>query len=40
MEVIIPYFKGKTLVEYNVARVDAELKEKAFPQHCFLPGYS
>ena len=30
-EVIFPYFKGKTLADYNLARVDDELKEKAFP---------
>ena len=29
-EVILPYFKGKTLVDYNFERVDAELKEKAY----------
>ena len=29
-EVIIPYFKGKTLVDYNFERIDAELKDKAY----------
>ena len=27
-EVILPYFKGKTLLEYNYARLDDELKAK------------
>ena len=27
-EVIFPYFKGKTLLDYNYARLDDELKEK------------
>ena len=27
-EVIFPYFKGKTLLDYNFERLDAELKEK------------
>ena len=29
-EVLFPYFKGKTLFDYNVARVDDDLKEHAF----------
>ena len=29
-EVLFPYFKGKTLADYNLATVDKELKEKAF----------
>ncbi|MFC1928259.1 glycyl radical protein [Chloroflexota bacterium] len=29
-EVIIPYFKGKTFGDYNLAKADPEVKEKAF----------
>ncbi|MFC1986801.1 glycyl radical protein [Chloroflexota bacterium] len=29
-EVLLPYFKGKTIGDYNLERADAELKEKAF----------
>ena len=29
-EVIFPYFKGKTLADYNLARLDDDLKEHAF----------
>ena len=36
-EVIIPYFKGKTLIDYNLERVDAELKEKAYPSTSSCP---
>jgi formate C-acetyltransferase len=36
-ETLIPYFKGKTLVEYNLARVDAEVKEKAYPSTSSCP---
>jgi formate C-acetyltransferase len=36
-EVLIPYFKGKTLVDYNLAHVDADLKEKAYPSTSSCP---
>ena len=36
-ETIIPYFKGKTLVDYNLARVGADLKEKAYPSTSSCP---
>ena len=36
-EVLIPYFKGKTLVDYNLARLDADLKEKAYPSTSSCP---
>jgi len=29
-EVIFPYFKGKTLADYNLARLDDDLKEHSF----------
>ena len=31
-EVILPYFRGKTLLDYSYGRVDAEVKEKAYPE--------
>ena len=36
-QVIIPYFKGKTIIDFNLARVDEELKEKAFPSTSSCP---
>ena len=36
-EVIFPYFRGKALVDYNLARVDGELKEKAYPSVASCP---
>ena len=36
-EVLIPYFKGKTLVDYNLSMVDAEVKEKAYPGTASCP---
>ena len=36
-EVLIPYFKGKTLVDYNLARLDPDLKEKAYPSTSSCP---
>jgi pyruvate formate-lyase/glycerol dehydratase family glycyl radical enzyme len=36
-EVIFPYFKGKTLFDYNLERVDDELKEKALPNFSSCP---
>src|SRR5271157_2998598 len=36
-EVLIPYFKGKTLVDYNLARLDPDLKEKAYPGTSSCP---
>jgi len=36
-ETLIPYFKGKTRIEYNLARVDAEVKEKAYPSTSSCP---
>ncbi len=29
-DVILPYFKGKRLIDYNLERLDAELKERSF----------
>ena len=34
---IFPYFRGKTLFDYNLERVDDELKEKAFPSISSCP---
>jgi formate C-acetyltransferase len=36
-EVILPYFKGKTIFDDNLKRVDDELKEKAFPSISSCP---
>jgi formate C-acetyltransferase len=36
-EVLIPYFKGKTLVDYNIAHLDPDLKEKAYPSTSSCP---
>jgi formate C-acetyltransferase len=36
-EVLFPYFKGKTLADYNLATVDKELKEKAFAGTASCP---
>ncbi|MFC1933721.1 glycyl radical protein [Chloroflexota bacterium] len=36
-EVLLPYFKGKTIGDYNLERADAELKEKAFPVTSSCP---
>ena len=36
-EVIFPYFKGKTIFDYNLEKVDDELKEKAFPSISSCP---
>ncbi|MFC2052471.1 pyruvate formate lyase family protein, partial [Chloroflexota bacterium] len=36
-EVLLPYFKGKTMRDYYLARADAELKEKAFPLTSSCP---
>jgi formate C-acetyltransferase len=36
-EVIFPYFRGKTLFDYNLANVDDELKEKAYPSTSSCP---
>ena len=36
-EVIFPYFRGKTLVDYNLERVNDELKEKAIPGTSSCP---
>ena len=36
-EVIFPYFKGKTLYDDNMKKVDDELKEKAFPSTSSCP---
>ena len=39
-DVLIPYFKGKTLVDYDLATIDNELKEKAYPSTSSCPPYS
>ena len=36
-EVIFPYFRGKTLFDYNLERVDDELKEKSLPSISSCP---
>ena len=36
-EVLIPYFKGKTLFDYNLARIGADVKEKAYPSTSSCP---
>jgi formate C-acetyltransferase len=36
-EVILPYFKGKTIFDDNVKKADDELKEKAFPSLASCP---
>jgi pyruvate formate-lyase/glycerol dehydratase family glycyl radical enzyme len=36
-EVILPYFKGKTIGEYILQRTDGEIKEKAFPSTSSCP---
>jgi pyruvate-formate lyase len=36
-EVILPYFNGKTFMDYNFERVDPELKEKAYPLTSSCP---
>jgi len=32
-----PYFKGKTLFDYNLARIGADVKEKAYPSTSSCP---
>ena len=36
-EVFFPYFRGKTMLDYNLANVDDELKEKAYPSTSSCP---
>ena len=36
-EMIFPYFRGRTLGDYNLERVDDELKEKVFPSTSSCP---
>jgi pyruvate formate-lyase/glycerol dehydratase family glycyl radical enzyme len=36
-EVLIPYFKGKTLVDYNLTRIGDDVKEKAYPSLASCP---
>jgi pyruvate formate-lyase/glycerol dehydratase family glycyl radical enzyme len=36
-QVLLPYFKGKTLGDYNLKRADAEVREKAYPSTSSCP---
>jgi formate C-acetyltransferase len=36
-EVLLPYFRGKTIGDYNLERADAELKEKAYAVTASCP---